>query len=108
VPVKDASKLRHLAFAVRVTVYAVSPDSLLCKSKNTLSEEVGTVSPPAPPELAAQCVVVLESQSPVPPTQYLSAIYLFYFIKPLCNSNKDKSTLSLLLTNTLSSGNMKL
>jgi hypothetical protein len=40
----------------------------------TSSAFVGTEAPLAPPEVADQCVVVVESQVPVPPTQYLLAI----------------------------------
>jgi hypothetical protein len=57
--------------AVNVTVYA---DALEAESNITLSViNAGTEAPPAPPEVALQCVVVEASQFPVPPTQYLSA-----------------------------------
>jgi hypothetical protein len=42
------------------------PDKLL---KVTVSAEVGTPAPPAPPEDDAQLVVVDVFQVPVPPTQ---------------------------------------
>ena len=57
--------------AVMVTVYAVAFERV---SKVTVSEEVGTEAPPAPPEVADQFVVVEASQFPVPPTQNLLAI----------------------------------
>ena len=59
----------------RVTTYAVA---LLALSKNTLSTDVGTLAPLAPPEEALQCVVSLEFHVPAPPTQYLSAIMYIY------------------------------
>lgn len=43
-------------------------------SKVTVSAEPGTDWPPAPPEVAAQCVVSEASQVPVPPTQNRAAI----------------------------------
>jgi hypothetical protein len=43
-------------------------------SKVTVSADVGTDWPPAPPDDAAQCVVVAASQVPVPPTQKRDAI----------------------------------
>jgi len=55
---------------VNVQVYAVAFEALL---KTTSSVDVGTEAPPAPPEVADQCVVVV-SQEPVPPTQYRVAI----------------------------------
>jgi hypothetical protein len=53
-------------FAIVTT--KVPPESLPA-SKNTLSEAVGTVSPPAPPLVAAQLAVLVLLQVPVPPTQ---------------------------------------
>lgn len=65
----DMLKLRQTGVVVRVHVYNVALDKLL---KKTSSAAVGTVAPPPPPEVALQCVVVV-SQLPVPPTQYLFA-----------------------------------
>lgn len=67
-------KSAQFAVAVIVTVYAVAFERL---SKMTLSAEVGTLAPVAPPEDALQCVVVEASQFPVPQTQYRSAISFF-------------------------------
>jgi hypothetical protein len=53
------------------TVYDEAEELL---SKNTLSAAVGTDAPLAPPDVADQLVVVVLSQVPVPPTQYLLAI----------------------------------
>ena len=64
-------RFEQLAVAVTVTVYAVALESV---SRSTVSDDVGTEAPPAPPEVAAQFVVVLASQLPVPPTQNLVAI----------------------------------
>jgi hypothetical protein len=43
-------------------------------SKNTSSALVGTLAPPAPPDVADHLVPAVPSQFAVPPTQYLSAI----------------------------------
>ena len=43
-------------------------------SKNTSSTVVGALDPEAPPEVAAQFVVLVLFQVPLPPTQYLFAI----------------------------------
>lgn len=61
-------KSKQFAVAVIVTVYAAFA-ALEDWSKITLSAEVGTLAPPAPPEDALQCVVVEASQFPVPQTQ---------------------------------------
>jgi hypothetical protein len=58
-----------------LTVTVTAP---LFASKNTSSEEVGTASPPAPPEVAAHLEPAVASQFAVPPTQYLLAIKLFF------------------------------
>jgi hypothetical protein len=42
--------------------------------KNTSSAELGTASPPAPPDVNAHFVPAVPSQVAVPPTQYLFAI----------------------------------
>jgi hypothetical protein len=60
---------RTVCEAVIVTVPA--PEEA---SKVTSSEDPGTDCPPAPPEEAAQLVVVAASQLPVPPTQKRAAI----------------------------------
>lgn len=52
-------------------------------SNVTLSPDAGTLEPPAPPEDADQCVVVVESQVPAPPTQNLAIFgcpYLKYIV----------------------------
>jgi hypothetical protein len=49
--------------------------ALLALLKNTLSADVGALAPLAPPEEALQCVMLVASHVPAPPTQYLSAIY---------------------------------
>lgn len=64
------------AVAVLVTVYeAPDPATLELASKIATSAAPGTLAPPAPPDVADHCVVVAVSQVPVPPTQYLFAIY---------------------------------
>jgi hypothetical protein len=69
-----ASKSKQFAVAVaKVTVNAAVPVFELA-SKKTLSTRVGTDAPLAPPEEAAQLVVLVPFQVPVPPTQYLFAI----------------------------------
>jgi hypothetical protein len=72
----DAVKSLHTLgeFAI-VTVNAVA-NTFEFASKNTLSDAVGTDAPPTPPDDADQLVVLVESQVPVPRTQYLSAITL--------------------------------
>ena len=57
---------RRFIAAARVTVYAVAFDAEL---KITVSTDVGTEAPPAPPDEADQLVVVVRSHVPVPPTQ---------------------------------------
>lgn len=61
----------QFAIAVTVTVYAVAFDN---ESNVTVSAEVGTEKPPAPPDVSDQFVVVEASQFPVPPTQNRAAI----------------------------------
>ena len=56
----------QFAVAVTVTVYAVAFERV---SNITLSDEVGTLAPHAPPVLVDQWVVVDASQFHVPPTQ---------------------------------------
>jgi hypothetical protein len=63
----------HTAPVPMVTVYAVDGE-LLALLKVTVSAEVGTPAPPAPPELDAQLVVVDASHVPDPPTQKYAAI----------------------------------
>ena len=43
-------------------------------SKKTSSADVGTLAPPAPPDVVAHLVPAVPSQDAVPPTQYLSAM----------------------------------
>jgi hypothetical protein len=62
--------VRLRQFKVPVNVITGDPED---PSIKTSSVAVGAVAPAAPPEVAAQCVVVV-SQVPVPPTQYLDAI----------------------------------
>lgn len=86
-------KSAQFAVAVIVTVYAVAFERL---SKMTLSAEVGTLAPVAPPEDALQCVVVEASQFPVPQTQYRS-IYsklsdIFCFSSPSRSIHMTLST----------------
>jgi hypothetical protein len=50
-----------------------APESELA-SKKTGSPVTGALAPPAPPEVAAQLVVVELSHVPDPPTQYLLAM----------------------------------
>jgi len=69
-PVTEVVNDRQVNAPVIVTVLGVPEEAL----KNTLSEAVGTAAPPAPPEVKDQFVVVVVSQVPVPPTQYLSVI----------------------------------
>jgi hypothetical protein len=57
--------------AVAATVHVPEPELAL---KNTLSADVGAEAPPAPPDVADQFAVLVLSQVPVPPTQYLSAM----------------------------------
>jgi hypothetical protein len=57
--------------AVPLTVIVGEPELALII---TASAAVGTEAPPAPPEVADQFVVVVASQVPLPPRQYLSAI----------------------------------
>lgn len=57
-------RFRQLAAAVIVTVTV--PEAAV---KNTLSTLVGTVCPPAPPDVAAHLVPAVASQFAVPPTQ---------------------------------------
>ena len=63
---------------VTVTVNAPVP-TLELASKTTSSADVGALAPLAPPEDAAQFVVVVASQLPEPPTQYLVAIHNFLY-----------------------------
>jgi hypothetical protein len=70
-PEIDSDKQGKLVVVLIATEYDVAEDAVL---KNTLSELVGTDAPPDPPEVADQLVVVVLSQVPVPPTQYLLAI----------------------------------
>jgi hypothetical protein len=69
-PVTDVVMSKQVKAPVIVTVLGVPEEAL----KNTLSEAVGTAAPPAPPEVKDQFVVVVVSQVPAPPTQYLSVI----------------------------------
>jgi hypothetical protein len=69
----DTVKSKHVRALVTVTVNAPVP-ILLLASKNTLSAAVGAEAPAVPPDVALQFVVVVV-QLPVPPTQYLSAIF---------------------------------
>ena len=43
-------------------------------SKKTSSADVGTLAPPAPPDVVDHLVPAVPSQDAVPPTQYLSAM----------------------------------
>lgn len=70
----DHVKSWQTAVASVVTVCPERPELL---SKNTSSTEVGALAPPEPPEVADQCVVVVESHVPAPPTQKrLATAYL--------------------------------
>ena len=65
----DAVKsLQTLGVFAIVTVNAVA-NTFEFASKNTLSAAVGTDAPPAPPDVADQLVVLVESHVPVPRTQ---------------------------------------
>lgn len=66
-----APQVSDMIATVVLTVTVPAPE---LPSNVTLSAEVGTVCPPAPPVVAAQCVVSLASQVPVPPTQKRAAI----------------------------------
>jgi hypothetical protein len=61
-----------LAVAVAVVVHVPVPDN---ESKITSSTLIGAEAPAAPPEVADQLVVDALSHVPVPPTQYLVAIF---------------------------------
>ena len=63
-PAVSEANVEPLMFAAAVTV--PPPDET---SKVTASVEDGTETPPAPPDVDAQCVVVELSHVPVPPTQ---------------------------------------
>jgi len=65
VPV-NAHPVIVFVLAVAVTVTVPPPEDA---SNITSSELVGTLDPPAPPEVADQCVVSAASQLPVQPTQ---------------------------------------
>jgi hypothetical protein len=69
-------KLRQFEEVEIVTVNAPVPTFELA-SKITLSTDVGTLAPLAPPDVADQLVVDEVFQVPVPLTQYLSAITRF-------------------------------
>lgn len=58
----------EFAFAptVAIVTVAAAPEF---ESNVTSSADVGTDAPPAPPDVADQCVVVAASQVPLPPTQ---------------------------------------
>jgi hypothetical protein len=58
-------------FIVESTVTVPPPDAA---SNVAVSAEPGTLAPPAPPVVADQCVVVVESHVPAPPTQNRLAI----------------------------------
>jgi len=66
VPVKPV-KFKLLQLALTVAIVTVPAPELA--SKNTLSAEVGTEAPPAPPEVVAHLVPAVPSQLAVPPTQ---------------------------------------
>ena len=66
VPVKPV-QVMDLAPVLPVEMVHVPVDAA---SKNTSSAEVGTASPPAPPEVNAHLVPAVPSQAAVPPTQY--------------------------------------
>jgi len=65
VPVNPV-KLQEAQNSVPVLVTVTAPDAA---SKNTLSADVGTDAPPAPPDVAAHLVPAVPSQLAVPPTQ---------------------------------------
>jgi len=66
VPV-NPEKFRLLQLALTVEIVTVPEPELA--SKKTLSAEVGTDAPPAPPEVADHLVPAVPSQFAVPPTQ---------------------------------------
>ena len=75
-------------------------------SKNTESEGVGTLAPLDPPELVLQLVVLDEFQVPVPPTQYLFAIF-YYSVGVVSGSAAGSSAgasvgIALMIANQLS------
>lgn len=76
VPVKLPPDISLTVTAV-VTVTVPPPE---LASKVTSSADPGTDAPPAPPEVADQCVVSEASQFPVPPTQYLALILSYRII----------------------------
>ena len=65
-------KFKLLVVAAAFTVEVPAPEFAL---KNTSSEAVGRLAPPAPPEERLQCAVSF--QFPVPPIQYLSIASAF-------------------------------
>jgi len=65
-------KSRQVSAPVIVTVYVAD------WSKNTESEAVGTLAPDDPPEVADQLAVLDVLQVPLPPTQYLFAMYYLF------------------------------
>ena len=77
---------------VIVTVY------VLAWSKNTESAAVGTLAPLGPPEVADHTVVLVVFQVPVPPTQYLFAIYYSYGVV----GSVDSVGIALTIANQLS------
>ena len=64
-------KLKQGLVVPATTVIVGEPESTLII---TSSAAVGTDAPPAPPEVSDQFVVVVASQLPLPPRQYLVAI----------------------------------
>ena len=70
----DASKSAHTAATVAIVTVKAPVPVLELASKNTLSADVGTDAPVAPPDEADQFAVFVPFQVPVPPTQYLLAI----------------------------------
>lgn len=69
VPVNPV-QLMDLAPVLPVAMVQVPVDRLV---KNTSSADVGTLAPPAPPDVVDHLVPAVPSQFAVPPTQYLSA-----------------------------------
>lgn len=72
VPVNPVvSRVKQVAVVAIETV-----DAPELASMNTLSDDVGTACPPAPPEVSAHFVPAVASHESVPPTQYRDAIVL--------------------------------
>ena len=85
-------RFRFLQLPVAATVTVTVPDAA---SKNTSSALVGTLCPPAPPDVAAHLVPAVPSQLAVPPTQKRSGIAHLFCWRGSYRSNPVVHTLLL-------------